>query len=192
MKYEFKLVNGYGVLVDKEAEININDYYTYGNKIEKVYSSTLSGKGLSKVIFAQAELNLDVPILPNWKDWELEQLANRYVNKRYKESDNPSYMNTHACEIDFIAGYKASKAEFTREDIIKAMQFGLESDFLGYTEKETNEFIESLKPLPKFIEVDSHLVWEYDGDNCHNSVIEFKTITNSQGKEECIIKQVIY
>lgn len=75
MKLKYLNINGHGVLVDESTEIlpckpsNV----CLAHKT-KPCDKCNRYQGF-KIIFAEKELNLNVPILPDWKEWEVEQLA---------------------------------------------------------------------------------------------------------------------
>ncbi|HMT03721.1 MAG TPA: hypothetical protein PKD00_10580, partial [Burkholderiales bacterium] len=69
-------INGRGVLVDESAEIKEEICIRYVQDIPYVmkYDKGIDHKQYP-IICAEKELNLDVPILPNWREWEVKQLA---------------------------------------------------------------------------------------------------------------------
>lgn len=78
-KLKFELVNGFGVLVREDAEINEDEYYVSFEEnysvpqwIIYVKSTGLNGKNPMKIIFAEKELNLEgVPVF----EWRVMGLA---------------------------------------------------------------------------------------------------------------------
>ena len=169
MKLKFELVNGYGVLVDEEAETEYNELVLeiLGDGSKKIIksnhmSSMISnnyGKFQYKIIFAEPELKLEgVPVF-EWRDFEVEKLAQ-------KEFSNNTGMSIVARGA-FKKGYKSNPAKYTEEDLRKAFNAGSDYEYakfydghIGYSDgrtiKEPNEeqFIQSLQKYPSYIEVD--------------------------------------
>ena len=189
MKLKYIDINRYGILVDESAEIKEGDLCF--NAFMGCLTARVSALKPSlqnheypsyKIMFAEKELNLNVPQL-NWREWEVEQLAIKNANDNF-ESGNSQWVN------GFIAGYNHSKAKYTEENLKFIFECGRNFQLTG--ENNFKESIQSLQKLPTHIVMES----EEDGD-CEFGGREFinyspKLITNSESKQEGIIKEIIY
>jgi hypothetical protein len=188
MKLKFELVNGYGVLVDQESEIDKDDFYiswedNYTTSKWVIYSKStgLNGKNPMKIIFAEKELGLDVPVF-EWRDFELENNPNIHdwvqevilkEGKYWNDQDalEPVYYGV-------IKGYKSNPAKFTEEDLRKAIAFGKEQGvyYEFATQSDTSEdyvkglqqdqqdlveiYVQSLQKYPKYVVMENNTVKE--------------------------------
>jgi hypothetical protein len=163
MKLKFELVNGYGVLVDEEAEIKEGDWYFDAviglhQKLSDLVQTTVK-LDRWKIIFAEKELGLDVPVF-EWRDFMVEKLA--------KESlpDDTDWQKRFV----FVQGYKSNPAKYTESDLRKAFNAGSDHEYakfydghIGYSDgrtiREPNEeqFIQSLQKYPKWVVMESEL-----------------------------------
>jgi hypothetical protein len=205
MKLKYLNINGHGVLVDESVKIKegdtVFDNYAGIHNIQKVRTCDLDSMhykngNWNKIIFAEKELNLNVPILPNWREWEVEQEAKQYSIKRHK-------VLNYELEFAFLAGYNHNKAKYTEEDLRKAIEIAKNSmgvDNCGevcYSNKSTDSIIQSLQKVPKYIVMES-IFCSKDEEilrrpHTKNDLEEKpKLITNSEGKQEGIIKEIIY
>lgn len=134
MKLKFELVNGYGVLVDEDAEIKDGDWFfldmtdnNLPNELHQMGSNKKSKTGginfyhntawtncCSKIIFAEPELKLEGVPAFKWRDFEVEKLA---------EEEIPYSSSTTLLvqRMRFIQGYKSNPAKYTEEDLRKAL-----------------------------------------------------------------------
>lgn len=195
IQYKLKYLesNGYGLLIDDSAS-----FYPEYNDPSNIITISKIGKHYAvdnywKIIFAAPELNLEgVPLLPDYKEWEVEQLA----KQRYGDD-----MYLFAQQRDgFIEAYKHKKAKYTEEDL------GNLWDFCAYNKGSFQEGLQSLQKIPKYIVMESDEKFtcyncnagnlsknNYCKSNCNiHSKLEPKLITNSEGKQEGIIKEIIY
>jgi len=225
MKLKYININGYGVLVDESAPIKEGDYMMF-NETSDIVKCTKSDaitvwskysqydkEGTLKVIFAEKELNLDVPVLPNWREWEVERLADKLkVDTTYRDYE-------HLVKRGIIIGLNHNKAKYTEEDLRKvfytAIQLGINQHIassnlsnLKFQNEESvlNELIQSLQKLPKYIVMESEVVMvNYEGRNFGDKESlnpngersfyydkKLKLIANSEGKQEGVIKQIIW
>lgn len=188
-------VNGHGVLVeDEKTQVELNFlYYEKDNNIP-IYSFTEetipNEYFLNKVVFAEKELNLDVPILPDWRSWEVEKLA--------FDLGIPSNKVEY-----FKLGYNHNKKLYSEEDLRKVYMIAWER---GRNNESTNisETLESFQKLPNYIVMESEQLNLIDDKWVNNFEASFfshlvedtmitpKLFTNSQGKQEGIIKEIIY
>ena len=205
MKLKYINIGGYGVLVDESDELSEGDY-CYDSLRDTIWKCSkiikCSGGIYYKIICAEPELNLDVPIL-NWRQWEVEQLANSYEKEKLK-SIGIITNKTGAFREGFIAGYNHNKKLYTEEDLREAMTFGInleagniEVDYKKY-KAGFDKFKETLQKVPKYIVIESDIVvGENNGTGTYwhpnyDTYLEPKLIINSQGKQEVIIKEIIY
>ena len=171
MKLKYIDINGHGILVDDSAgeigSIRLEYMSNIGNPYTRIYDS-INGSTIMEIdkidkgrigftyeiIFAEKELNIDVPVLPNWREWEVEQEYLKYEKKIYKEYIN---FNNRNIKEHFIAGYNHNKAKYTEEDIREAYRRGSNYEIMGYN---PDEFIQSLQKFPKFIVMDNGIIKE--------------------------------
>lgn len=190
MKVKYIDINGYGVLVDENAEIkdkepfidmrdyphNTSDYDIYyagsGGNVE--FSNRIG----AKIICAEPELNFDLPIL-NWRQWEVMQESLKVGLKLYVHGN-------YDFENGFRVGYNHNKKLYTEEDLKKVIKMARYST--GNLVKTPDEIIQSLQKLPKYIVIESEEILGCEG------IIKFKPklITNSDGKQEGVIKEIFY
>lgn len=216
MKLKYIDINGYGILVDESAEIN-NGELLWDNEVKEVMKMFKAPNKVKepyqhKIIFAEKELNLDnVPILPDWREWEVEQYLEKESEKwclinGYNPSDyvhsNRTAEYTRVKNI-FIAGYNHNKAKYTEEDLIKAIEIA-SGERLIDKEIQIKSIIQSLQKFPKYIVMESKCGRCYSDDynecwsakeccRCSESYPDIpKLIINSKGRQEGIIKEIIY
>jgi hypothetical protein len=215
MKEQLKYidVNGYGILVDESAELDGYYFDEYINKIKHTSGAEYEKADfMNKIIFAEKELNLDVPILPNWREWEVEQMAFKSWEAQIKY-DTQVYKRSYT--KGYIESYNHNKAKYTEEDLEQMFMIGLncsqeinmkdmtKEDALNYQSNKLYKAIQSLQKVPKFIVMKDERIEEIErdhdedvnGDNAfkHKSWQQrLKLITNSEGKQEGIIKEIIF
>jgi hypothetical protein len=224
MKLKFELVNGYGVLVDKEAEIKegewaIEMYNGESKTIQPLKFHDENGNTwyvrrmnmncskndpeAHKIIFAEKELGIDVLVF-DWRDFEVEKLANEKYN------DPLVFSNGNIKKLGFKEGYKSNPAKYTEEDIERAFIVGLNcsqeislkglptDEGLDYQYKKLNQFIQSLQKHPKYVVMEDYCTY---GDDCpskgaydkqHLCNVEYKLFTNSEGKQQGTVKELIW
>lgn len=194
MKLKYININGYGVLVDESAEIKHDDFYLDLDTNIIYYLVTKPNGNAAKIIFAEKELNLDVPVLPNWREWEVEQEALYFLELQ------PKQILTKDKEIGlltgFIAGYNHNKAKYTEEDLKEALFAALNHDKEECCVTHTRDsivrsVIQSLQKYPKYVVMENEQTWE-DFKNGDYQIERPKLITNSEGKQEGIIKELIW
>lgn len=209
MKLKYIDINGYGVLVDESAEIKEGDYWIYicpingldyGDNNQPIVRNNLPSSWYDKlhdknnyykIIFAEKELNLDVPILPNWRDFEIEQLAEILVDRETNASLKSSIRKQYERYVKI--GLNHNKAKYTEEDLEKAINMAKNSKNGFKINKiiepySNNEIIQSLQKVPKYIVMETV-------EHIHpdlGKVDETFKFTNSEGKQEGIIKEIIY
>jgi hypothetical protein len=210
MKFKFEFINGYGVLIDREAEIKKDEFYiswedSYITPKWVIYckSTGLNGKNPMKIIFAEKELGLDVPTF-EWRNFELEKLISNKIDQRFNKSDG--YHKTVYSEA-FIEGYKSNPAKFTEEDLRKAIEMARRHDVNLHSGRgctlipqiNNEEIIQSLQKYPKYVVMEMEVVNDF-GEPYSFDDIDFgvekeyrpKLFTNSDGKQQGIIKELIW
>ena len=213
MKLKYININGHGVLVDESAEITGYLYeWLYNTKTGETSNIGEPDENDVKIIFAEKELNLDVPILSNWRNWEVEQLVKEKYSipfpNKFSNMNQEAYKERYA----FIAGYNHNKAKYTEEDLRKAIEMAREGT-LDYTfgdpyyefEQGEDVIIQSLQRYPKHIVMESEQVIKEEYKTCPYVkevgciknictcyYFKPKLITNSENKQEGIIKEIIY
>jgi len=170
MKLKFELVNGYGVLVDEEEEIIAGDLILWNGKVKTAIDTEYIHPS-HKIIFAEPELNLDgVPVF-EWRDFEV-----------WQKSKEVKHWGQFASTA-FVKGYKSNPAKYTEEDLRKAISMARDysADVVGY---QKDEIIQSLQKYPKYVVMESD-DWEEYGER-------YKLFTNSEGKQQGTVKQLIW
>jgi hypothetical protein len=192
MKLKFELVNGYGVLVDEEVEINEGDLILVNYKIKtckentsswdrgtpKIYiknpigtEDTYYNIGLcKKIIFAEKELNLEDVLVFEWRDFEV-----------WQKSKEVKHWGQFA-STSFVKGYKSNPAKFTEEDLRKAMDYA--SQITNNRLKYIDDYVKSLQKYPKWVVMESD-DWEEYGEI-------YTLLTNSEGKQQGTVKELIW
>jgi hypothetical protein len=196
MKLKFEPVNGYGVLVDEKAEIKEGDYiFNFGDifqpqsGVKEYYrrlSENLPTDKWSKIIFTEPEHKLEgVPVF-QWRDFEVEKLAESYCQRGVKAG-------YESRRLGFIQGYKSNPAKYTEEDLRKAIQeawsFVDHDDEVGWVYyKNEDQIIQALQKYPKYV------VMEYinDYEEPEGDIHIPKLFTNSEGKPEGTVKELIW
>jgi len=208
MKLKFELVNGYGILVDREVKIDKDDFYiswedSYTTPKWVIYckSTGLNGKNPMKIIFAEKELGLDVPIF-EWRDFEVENNPNIHDWVQEVILKEGKYWNDQdALEpvyYGIIKGYKSNPAKYTEEDLRKAIEMARDypADVVGY---QKDEIIQSLQKYPKYVVMEMKVVNDF-GEPYSFDDIDFgvereyrpKLFTNSDGKSQGTVKELIW
>lgn len=188
-----KLVDGYTVLVDENTEIKEGICLRYVQDIPYImkYDKGIDHKQY-KIIFADPELNLDLPIVPDWEQFHVEELA-------IKKFSNSQFHTTY--RIGFIEGYNEYKdKKYTEEDLIKAMIMYIEQykDVSKSAIQIRMDIIQSLKKLLKYIVVESEDVWIDTPQGKINKtwqglpMSKEKLITLPNGDVTGVIKEVIW
>jgi hypothetical protein len=211
MKFKFEFINGYGVLVDREAEIKKDEFYiswedSYTTPKWVIYckSTGLNGKNPMKIIFAEKELGLDVPTF-EWRNFEVEKLAeSSYGEKESDANTDVTFALAKGYINGFKEGYKSNPAKFTEEDLRKITQAAFVvmsnpetviADFDRWFEKR----LQSLEKTPKYVVMEMEVVNDF-GEPYSFDDIDFgvekeyrpKLFTNSDGKQQGVIKELIW
>jgi hypothetical protein len=171
---KFELVHGHGVIVDDKAKIKEGDKFIHPDKTIERASRDLDGRGLSKIIFAEKELGLDVPVF-EWREIVIFQKANLWFDEMEKQ-------NKIAYPPSFIDGHKSNPAKFTEEDLRKAMDYA--SQITNNRLKYIDDYVKSLQKYPKWVVMESD-DWEEYGER-------YTLFTNLQGKQQGTVKQLIW
>lgn len=208
MKLKYIEINGYGVLVDESADINIKDfcYDKDSNTIFQVIEQKLTGivrsntctfveDAVSKIIFAEKELNIDVPILPNWREWEVEQMIIKQIQELSKKHFF-SLGTLISWGEGFRVGYNHKKSKYTIKDLRNAFRLGHDVEREDCSEN-FEKFINSLERKPKYIVMENERDYEknrefYGSLHFNTNILQPKLITNSEGEQEGVIKEIIY
>ncbi len=197
MKYKIKQINDSERVVISDEEIKEGDWYIYAGQISQRFRKNPLAEypkpAYLKIISAEKELNVDVPILPNFRDWEVEKEANK-AYKEYCEKHNIDY---HLLDAScFYIGYNHNKNTYTKEDLRKAM-IAIHKKCYGrmYDEKDEECIIKSLDKIPQYIVLETNERCKC-GTTCEFSICKHeskpKLITNSEGKKEVIIKEILW
>lgn len=170
MKLKFKLVNDCGILIDESAEIKGGDYFWANEGIRKCirvdetlrcpYITLQNGKEIGHfhtwrgiILFADPELNLDLPILPDWKKWEIEKFA---LNNRVFYAHGGDY---DTFELGFIEGHNHNKAKYTDEELLGFVEFFIKSNINSISDS-MKMYIKSLQKYPKYIVIGTEKKFE--------------------------------
>jgi len=211
-KLKFELVNGYGILVDQEAEIKEGDKFIHPDKTIERASRNLDGRGLSKIIFAEKELNLEgVPVF-EWRDFEVEKLAEKYAdfsNDHITMSFGDKFNETS--KRDFIRGYKSNPAKYTENDlmilsnfIIEFYEYQMENkhfiDKYGFSVDKLDlsdaiyKLIQSLQKCPEYVVMESEevIVGVTEDGSEYVTELNLKLYNNSEGKQQGTVKEIIW
>ena len=200
-----KYLNGYIGINPEKTQVQLNRlYYEPDNNIS-VYSFTEKtlpqSYYLNEVICCSENLNLNLPFLEDWKQFEVEKDAEYYWKMQYimalDENTKPYIIQ------DFIAGYNHNKKEFTEEDLRKAYYQGYKvgvylADYK--TEEEYIKFRESIRKLPtiviesEYVDSDDFSDFEECGTypGVEESELQPKLTTLPNGKQSVIIKELVY
>ena len=215
MKLKFELVNGYGVLVDEEAEIKPNTWYE-NNKVlflsDAVYDEgnnpNLNNKN-NAVIFAEKELNLEGVPTFEWRDFEVEKLASFHYGENRKTVEFEDGFRK-----GFKIGYKSNPAKYTDTDMLiirnKLVDFLPVSevsswDMIQAIKKYTewlDEYLDSLQKHPKYVvmeteeyhqrQLNSGLGYGYSDKFKRVTITILKLFTNSEGRKQGTVKELIW
>jgi hypothetical protein len=186
MKLKFEPVNGYGVLVDEKAEIKKGDWLLEKGLIINQFPNYLTDlSDCNKIIFAEKELGLDVPVF-EWRDFEINELAEDETNIRILRHKTPSQISRQYYE-GFIQGYKSNPAKFTEEDLRKAMDYV--SQITNNRLKYIDDYVKSLQKYPKYVVMETEIVDFAAPDRID---YDYKLFTNSEGKQQGTVKELIW
>lgn len=212
MKLKYIEISRHGLLVDESAEIKENDWCVNIGRLNEIIippdniigkadytAKVLIGSSWRKIICAEKELNLDLPILPNWRGWEVRKEANELRSRGsiIKHPDPNTNVFESGLYQGFIAGYNYNKAKYTEEQLFSFLdnEDNHTEGELGYPCIDISAFkyyIKSLQKVPKYIVLESNtIVIGHTGtQNIFGETL--KLATNSEGKQEVIIKEIIY
>jgi hypothetical protein len=215
MKLKFELVNGFGVLIDEKIKPIKGDYF-YNTIDEEIYGPAEGHEILFddeikvdfKILFAEPELKLEgVPVF-NWRDFEVE--------KRFYDMYGDPLNNIAKVRFEgFIQGYKSNRAIYTHEDLQNFLNsftdsapgFYIKSEFKKglfrrfrkieyphYVVMESEE--KSNSDIEKEIGIYGHdeglSEREFEEYKKSNSIYKFKLFTNSDGKSQGTVKELIW
>ena len=211
MKLKFELVNGYGILIDEEAEIKEGDLIfdsdikriVVADSLKVITSTKRYCDYYHKIIFAEKELGLDVPVF-EWRDFEPNEnsLLSMFYNvckATYPEFDEWIEAKEYKKWLN-----KSNPAKYTEEDLRKITQAAFVvmsnpetviADFDRWFEKR----LQSLEKTPKYVVMKMEVVNDF-GEPYSFDDIDFgvekeyrpKLFTNSEGKQQGIIKELIW
>lgn len=176
MKLKPIFINGYKILVDENEKFNYPEkeiiYYDGEGNLRKACTGVIYNSSAKTILFADPELNLDLPVVPDWEQWEIEQLALNEV------------------ETQGWCRYDANSEQ--EEDLRNAIKTSL--DYWtkhSNTEKEADDIVKSL--LPSYIVVEEVEALPSNG-NTHDwdKDINPKLIKLPDGTETGIIQEVIW
>ncbi len=119
-------INGYLVLVDESAEINDGDVFiAIDSSIQKKKPTWEELPSDKKIIFAEKELNLDVPILPNWRDFEQYNIGSSKRSILNKEGKGVALLSKEIQKYSqAVCDCLNNKAKYTEEDLKQAARYG--------------------------------------------------------------------
>ena len=189
MKLKTEVVNGYLVLVDEEEEIIAGDLILWNGKVKTAIDTEYIHPS-HKIIFAEKELNLEgVPIF-EWREFalslEIIPKATEFVKTKVKMSSQaPGVL------IGFVEGYKSNPAKYTEEDLRKAMDYA--SQITNNRLKYIDDYVKSLQKYPKYVVMESEEVEvPYFDESGSSKISGFKLFTNSEGKQQGTVKELIW
>jgi hypothetical protein len=188
MKLKFELLNGFGVLVDEEAEIREGDWFFLDmtdndrpNELHQMGTNKKSKTGginfsnntawtqcCFKIIFAEKELGLDVPVF-EWRDFEVEKLAETsYGEKESDANTDVTFALAKGYINGFKDGHKSNPAKYTEEDLRKAIEMARRHDVNLHSGRgctlipqiNNEEIIQSLQKYPKYAVMENNTVKE--------------------------------
>ncbi len=192
---KFEPVNGYGVLVDENIECPEDSrVWNISLKTNMVFRGYRKDFGhnadttVRQIIFAEKELNLEgVPVF-EWRDFEVEKLAKKSL------PDDTDWQK----RIAFVQVYKSNPAKYTEEDLRKAMDYA--SQITNNRLKYIDDYVKSLQKYPKYVVMESeivsllptgsHIIKKEDVSKTFKT--DLKLFTNSEGKQEGIVKELIW
>ena len=174
---------GYGALVDENVATKDGDlcFAILSRQVFENINPNLNSPDKCKIVLAEEELNLaGVPVLPNWRLWEVEQMQ---ANGQPVVLKDWFGGRLGAIFVETGAG-KGDKMQKYSRPIEPTTELST-----------TNEAIKPIEPTPKYIVVETE---ELLGDEGIIAIAfgepgyRIKLITNSKGKQECVIKEIIY
>ncbi len=209
MKLKLIEVNGYYVAVDENAPLKQGDLCIDGYLNISPFAD-LSSIGLGydirtihKVILADPELNLGLPTIPDWKEFELEQLAIQAADKLSWDFDYSDGCGYNDYVNGFIAGQESKEGLYTLEEAV-GFYLWAKANF-GYV-KQVEEgciinktdynglfkiYAKTLQKVPTHIEIETIKVWSsFKADRY--KIIQPKLITLLNGQQTAVLKEVIY
>jgi hypothetical protein len=218
MKLKFELFNGYGVLIDENPVLNKGNLYIDRDGKIKTVGKTEGGliysiedmdedefnhhyfdrncEIMGKIIFAEPELKLEgVPVF-EWKDFEPNEksLLSMFYNvckATYPEFDEWIEAKEYKKWLN-----KSNQAKYTEDDLRKITQAAFVvmsnpetviADFDRWFEKR----LQSLQKYPKWVVMESEY-FKVNGMIDEASSIRSKLYTNSDGKQQGIVKELIW
>lgn len=203
----------YLLLTDEEAEIKKGYYLTDKLTIcrfikgdEKYVYSLEAGSNVrknSKKLIAYYPLTkeakeLDLPLLPTLDENPYKETEDY---QKWLEDSGTEKSNAYQLSLSFLAGFKQARTKkFSLEDIKKAIEMAREDNGIdcegnySYTEEEIIQSLSTQQSMPKEFIVEYETIqttkkedYKYQNGNSNlNYEQRFKTITNSEGKEELI------
>lgn len=213
---KFEPVNGYGVLIDKTPqEVLVGEWCWLENERNvslttnpySAQSRSIAEHYIPKVIFAEKELNLEgVPVF-DWRNFEMRRRAlNLYMSLR--EDETP--INYEQFASNYITIIESNPAKYTEEDLRKA--FNTNHGTAESKEEHWQSFIQSLQKYPKYVVMESEeksieeiqkelgiyghdeglSEREFEEYKKSNSIYKHKLFTNSQGKQQGTVKELIW
>ena len=206
MKLKYADIDGFGVLINNNVEIKPNTWYESFKMLflsDTIYNESNNpnnpsvARYNSAVIFAEKGLNLNIPILPNWKEWEVEQIAKEWASS-YNYANGKQDVGIES----FIAGYNCNNRLYTEDDLKRAILIAergiIDSSKIGVSIYTHDDIVKALQKVPKYIEIESEYIngWskllvekQNDPKELH---IQPKLVINSDGDKECVIKKIYY
>jgi hypothetical protein len=199
MKLKFEFINGYGVLVDEKEEIISGDLILWNGKVKTAIDTTYTHPS-HKIIFAEKELGLDVPVF-EWRDFEPNEksLLSMFYNvckATYPEFDEWIEAKEYKKWLN-----KSNQAKFTEEDLQKAFHAGEERILKREYEKGLSELDsytnlkKSLQKYPQYVVMESDVMnkdYTDESDKPYQECEIPRIFTNSDGKQQGIIKELIW
>lgn len=123
MKLKPLFVNGYKILInDEKTQVELNKvYYEADNKAIICVKETLLICPLNEIIYADPELMLNVPAVPDWEQWVDEQLAKEYTKSLgYTNTSMDDRRLWSRLQRGFIAG-RQTDFKFTAYQVHKIL-----------------------------------------------------------------------
>jgi hypothetical protein len=175
-----------------------NDYYIVDRRLERVDSSTDWTHADCPLVIASTDPALGLPLIPAFGD-----IAQGLADKKFFGTDK---RNVGRMKAAFVMGYRANKANWTDEDMRKAIAHGLSSfdDFdrtSNYDEQSRkeglkeiqDEYLESLTKKPKALVIE--MIEEDLGDVYNGTGKATKLLSDPRLKVvngHIVIKEVKY
>jgi hypothetical protein len=217
MKLKFELVNGYGILVDQEAEITKNGYHYNPRTKTATKNSKVGNNALIKyadcieIIFAEPELKLEgVPVF-EWRDFEPNEksLLSMFYNtckatyplfddwieakeyKKWLEKYNPAKYTEN--DLMILSNFIIEFYEYQMENKHFIDKYGFSVDKLDLSDA-IYKLIQSLQKYPQYVVMESEevIVGVTEDGSEYVTELNLKLYNNSEGKQQGTVNELIW